>query len=715
MQTHLIALLEEQGRYRRSLLTVGLSLALSACASLSSETVGPPTIVAPAAASAAAQNADLPQDAQDGSRQDPAEGINREGRVIQLGRFTEPQPPAAPPSNDVVELNYEQEDLRVVLEQLGDALGINLVIDPSIDFKVSVRTSAANPLRYADIWPLMRSLARSAGVTIEQSGNVYQVSRDASRVPTEIVLPQFLGQATASEVLQITPLRYISVEAAEAVLAPLLQPEGSVMRLGSGNVLGISGSPQELSRVNALLSVVDDDPFQNQGIRLYEINNSSASELAEELSNVLQLIEGTTPSYQVLGLDRVNAVLVVSPANRGFDEVDRWIRLLDASSQEQVEQLFVYKVKNLDALALGQTLNSAFGQPNNGQTPERRPARAFSSPLVPEAQPPEFGQTQAVDALAPEQNAASANITVTIVADEDTNSLLVRATPREYRQLLSTISTLDRLPAQVLIHAVIGQVTLTDSTKFGIDWSIVSSTLGSGSSSVGTSFLPTLFDSTTGNQLTGSGLVFTRSFIDGSAAIDATLNAIAEDNDVRLLSRPTILARNKQEGIFKVGQNVPVNNGSATSGNGIVTQNIAYTDVGIELTITPQINDDGYISLEIQQRLSSVEGTSQIAGNPTFSNQEISTSLVVSDQTTIALGGLIQEENNDLQNGVPFLMNIPVAGRLFSYTDNTQRRRELFVILRPQIIYGDARDTAVMQTFRESFGRVKELFNDAGL
>ncbi len=720
MHTRLITSLELP--YRRGALALSLSLALGACTSFTSTaTVAPAATAAPAPTPPPTAAAPLPQD-EPSEVENLAEAINREGRVIQLGRFTETPPPGTPPANDVVELNYEQEDLRVVFEQLGDALGINMVIDPSIDFRVSVRTSPNNPLRYEDIWPLMRALARSAGVTIEQSGNVYQFRRDPARVPSELVLPQFLDQATSSEVLQVTPLRYISAEAAQAILAPMLPTEGRVIRLGTGNLLGITGTPQELARVNALLSVVDDDPFQNQGIRLYELSNSSASEVAEELAAVLQLIEGDQPSYQVLGLDRVNAVLVVAPANRGFTEVDRWIRLLDASSQEQTEQLFVYRVKNLDAVALAQTLNNAFGQESTTQPRPRRPQRPFASPLVPEENQERFQPFDAQQPSPQTDNAAnengdavSANITVTIVADEDTNSLLVRATPREYRQLLSTIGALDRVPPQVLIHAVIGQVTLTDATKFGIDWSIVSENLGSGSSNVSTNFLPNFVDEETGQIIPGSGLLFTRNFIEGSAAIEATLNAIAEDNDVRLLSRPTILARNKQEGIFKVGQNVPVNNGTTVSGNGIATQNIAYTDVGIELTITPQINDDGYISLEIQQRLSSVEGTSQIAGNPTFSNQEISTSLVVADQTTIALGGLIQEENSDLQSGIPYLMKIPLAGRLFSYTDNSVRRRELFVILRPQIIYGDARDTAVMQTFRDSFAKVRELFEEAGL
>src|SRR5690606_6460056 len=95
-------------------------------------------------------------------------GINREGRVIDLGRFSETPPPVTPPANDVVELNYEQEDLRVVIEQLGAALGINMLIDPAIDNRVSLRTAPGNPLQYDDLWPLLRLLARNAGVSIEQ-------------------------------------------------------------------------------------------------------------------------------------------------------------------------------------------------------------------------------------------------------------------------------------------------------------------------------------------------------------------------------------------------------------------------------------------------------------------------------------------------------------------------------------------------------------------
>lgn len=640
-------------------------------------------------------------------------GISRPGRVIPLEPSVEQAPGGQPPQDNVVELNYEQQDMRFVIQELGDLLGISMVIDPTIDYKVSLRTSATNPLRYEDIWPVLRLLARNAGVSIQQAGSVWEFNRDPSNVPVAVVLPGAVGSVNASEVLQVTPLTYISVETLEPILVPMLQPAGTLIRMGAPNLVGITGSPEQLARVNALLAVLDDDPFLNQGIRLYQLMNSPAAEVAEEMNGVLKLIEGEQGSYQVLGLDRINSVLVIGPAARGFAEVDRWINILDAASQEQVEQLFVYKVKNLDAVAMAETLNNVYGEEDEDEAVRTAREAGALQPQVFQLAP----VLDAASAAAANDQVASANISVSIVADENTNSLLVRATPREYRQLLTTISALDTVPLQVLINAVIGQVTLTEGNQFGIDWTRVSSNAASGPGRLSSRFLPDgILDA--GRLATqGSGLVLTKTFMDGAAVIDATLNAIAQDNEVRLLARPTLLAANNQEGEFVVGQAVPVNNGTTTSGNGFATENITYRDVGIVLKITPQINEDGYINLEIEQSLSSVEesNTTGVAGNPTFVNQEITTTVVVSDQTTITLGGLIQDEDADVQNGIPLLQNIPVLGRAFSYSNIKSSRRELFIILRPQIIYGDQRDAATMAAMREGFTEVGKLLDAAGL
>ena len=702
-----------------TVLTAVLSVLLSSCATMQQDREFSRT--SSGAASAASRNqttaeapvaSNLANASTSAVQEEEDPGINRTGRVIQLGRFVEEIPTVEVPEGTTVELNYEQEDLRLVFEQLGDELQINMVIDPTIDTKVSLRSSPDNPLQYEDLWPLMRMLARNAGVTIEQAGNVFRFMRNESNIPAEIVMPGWLGDATSSEVMQVTPLTYISVESALNLLNPLIRPDGSIVRLGQANVIGISGTPQQLERVNALLQIIDDDPFQSQGIQLYELLNSQAADVATELTGILTLVEGEQSSYQVMGLERINALLVIAPANRGFDEVTRWIRILDAESQEQVEQLFFYKVKNLNATTLAATLTQVFEQEEGSVDVSEDDVAAPVQPAT-DGEGPATAATTDVAATA-NDNVVSANISVRIVADEDTNSLLVRGTPREYRQLLTTINNLDTPPPQVLINAVIGQVTLTDETRFGVDWRRVSQNANTGI--VSSRLLPqTGLLQENGNAAVGSGLILTRTFNDGSSIIDATLNAIAQDNEIRLLARPTILATNNQEGEIKVGQAVPIDQGQTVSGNGVVTSNVAYRDVGIVMTITPQINDDGFINLEIFQSLSSVEGGTGVANNPVFSNQEITTTAVVSDGATITLGGLIQEDNADQNTGIPGLQKIPVLGGLFSYQQISSVRRELFVILRPQIITGDDTDVEYMRELRNSFEAVSDLFEDAGL
>jgi len=268
----------------------------------------------------------------------------------------------------------------------------------------------------------------------------------------------------------------------------------------------------------------------------------------------------------------------------------------------------------------------------------------------------------------------------------------------------------------VLINAVIGQVTLTDSTEFGIDWTRVSSNAASGPARLSTRFLPGGLLDASGVPTVGSGLILTRTFMDGSAVVDATLSAIAKDNEVTLLSRPTLMVTNNQEGEIKVGQRVPVNLGVTIGVGGVQTANIQYQDVGITLTITPKINDDGFVNLSIYQELSSVqEAAGGVENNPTFTSQEITTTVVVSDQSSITLGGLIQDDALNNNTGVPLLQKIPVLGSLFSYQQLRTDRRELFIILRPQIIRGDGTDNAVLQDFRNSFTNVSNLLREAGL
>lgn len=695
----------------KHLALLGLAISLSSCAVLRPDNsvqsgAAPAPTARPSAQTMAAQGVaedSISSDAQAG-QQRLIDEINRNGSVLESAGLRETAPtPVTAPTDDVVELNYEQADLRIVLEELADAVDATLIIDPTIADKISIRTSANRPLSQADIWPLMRLLTRQAGVTLERVGDIYYARKSESNLPQEIVFPGSAGVSASA--MQITPLTYISVESALAILQPLVEPDGRIIRITNSNNLAITASSSQLSRINELLSIVDTDPFQNQGLRVYPLSNVGALEMAEELQEVLTMIEGDNPAYQVLGLERINALLVTAPAVRGFDEIGRWIRLLDAGQQEQAEQLFNYRVRNLTATELAETLTNVFDLDEDEAAIERNqrePAQTVDI-INPD------GQT-VTRTITPGQPApVSANLKVTIVADEATNSLLVRANPRDYRQLLTTINMLDQVPLQVMINAVIAQITLTEETRFGVDWSRVADNAAVDpiSTETSTSFLP--------NGGLG-GLMFTKSFLDGAARVEATLEAIATNNDVRLLARPSLTVSNNMEGEIRIGSQVPIRGESRTTDSGDnVISSIQYRDTGITLAITPRINDDGVVNLTITQELSSLAEASGVDLNPIFQNQEISTTVVVRNGENIVLGGLIQSNNGDLNTGVPFLNRVPVLGRLFSYQQDLAERQELFIVLRPEVVNLNQAGNAQYAEILQRFELMGELIQDAGL
>ncbi|NKB34711.1 MAG: hypothetical protein GKR91_16580 [Pseudomonadales bacterium] len=703
--------------WKNAMLGIG-AIALQSCAildkgeiSAAAQSTSTAQAVSIATAVSTASGAEIPVIAGTTNSEQQAiiDAINRDGQSFQYTGFSEQIPqPEVIEGDDIVELNYEQADLRLVLEELANALDITIVLDPSIDNRISIRTSAQRPLQRDDIWPLIRLLTRDAGILLEQVGDVYNARRVASALPAEIVTAGTIAGSGAAEVMQVTPLTYVSTDAVIQAIEPLLTPEGSVSQLGNRDLLIITGSEYQLQRVNQLLMLIDADPFANQGIHLYQLSNANAVEVAQEISEILLLIEGPSPSYQVRGIERINSILVTAPASRGFEEISRWVQILDADSQEQVEQLFMYRVKNLDALELGDTLSNVFEDDDDRLFSQGdEDDGAMFDGLAGEADQATSLDTEL--ALAPQAaNAAvSADLTVKIVADEATNSLLIRSTARDYRQLLTTISQLDVVPLQVMVNAVIAQITLTDDTRFGVDWSRIASDplLDPISTSTITDFAPNL-----------NGLMFTKGFIDGSARVEATLEAIAQNNEVRLLARPSLTVGNNQEGEIQIGAEVPVEAGESISAGGLSTTNIQYRDTGIGLLIEPKINEDGVVNLIITQTLRSVDNSaSGINNNPVFNNQEITTTVVVRDGDNIVLGGLIQTDVEELNTGVPFLNRLPAVGNLFSYQQDNTERRELFIVLRPEIINLNDQEGPQYAEILDRFELASDLFEDANI
>jgi general secretion pathway protein D len=620
-----------------------------------------------------------------------------------------------------IQLDYEQVEIRQILEEFADAMEMTIVIDPSVSGKVTMRTAPSKALSQDDLWPLLQMLLTEAGVALEKRNGIYYAHRAQQYLPSVIGYSSMLDATGASVVMQITPLKYISVESAITVLKPIVEPKGRITQLSSLNTLLIVDNPEKLKRINGLLSLVDSDPFKSRGIHLYKLHQAEAKKIVKELDDILKLIEGNKPSYQVLALERINALLVVAPPGRGFREVSRWVDILDAGADEElVEQIFIYKCKSMKAASLASTLNAIFQQDDKDKRKDKKTEEEDLSPNTFRTVSKEsLSFKEAVKRGRPEnkvttapvkekkhdttEEVASADINVTIVADEDTNSLLVRTTAKDYQQLLETIRIMDMVPLQVLINVVIAQVALTDGQSFGIDWSY----RGSTRSTYQTNFGQAQSVSDSGEPL---GLLINRL----TSNWRVTLNALAQEGSVNILSRPSLLITNNQEGVINVGKEVPVETSNTSNLNSTdiiggtnVTQQIAYRKTGIELTVTPQINDDGIVNMIIKQSLSAIEGqttnTDASSLNPTFTNQEIQTTVIVRDNETIVLGGLIDTFEVSSEAGVPWLKDIPLMGNLFKSQGKQVERRELILIISTQILDAEGDYSDFNNSFKNRF------------
>ncbi|RKZ99386.1 MAG: hypothetical protein DRQ47_11140, partial [Gammaproteobacteria bacterium] len=611
-------------------------------------------------------------------------------------------------------------------DDLADILGINLLISTPVAGSVTFRTDPERSLARSDVWPMFRLLLANGGLTLVKRKDFYEVTKSSGAALDGIMLQGAGGALGAHLLTQITPLKYIDVANAIELLSPIVEGNGRITAVNNLNMLAITAPPDRIQQINSLIGVVDADPFQHRGIRLFYLRSANADEIAKELETVIGMIEGGQGTYQVQALSRINALLVVAPPLRGFKQVEQWVGILDESGRSQSEQMFIYRVKSLNAESMAKTLTEVFKQDSKAAAPtlveERKtkvepqrklPAAANEIDMKKASIEKTDVRTKTLTGLpraSSPGNGVSADLSFVIVADKDTNSLLVRATPRDYQQLLGTISLLDQPPLEAMISVIIAQVTLNRSSTFGIDWNYVWNNAGS---LIGTGFnVPNALTSTSGQSV---GLVINSTGGD----VTAVLNALASNNKVDVLSRPTILVKNNQEASIKVGANQPFITAQKQAADAglvpVISNDVSYRDTGIELTVTPHINDVGIIHLEIDQRLSAVGQTSAVPGFPSFDNQQIKTEAVVADRSMIVIGGLIETIKVTKDEYVPILGAIPIIGAAFGTTTESTIRKELVLMIVPEIVKphgGEAYYKAFRKRVKYAAAMLEDSFSD---
>jgi general secretion pathway protein D len=669
---------------------------------------------------------------------------------------------ARTPGGDVI-LNVVDADLREVVRLiLEGTLHVNYLIDPAISGTITVQTS--RPVASADLLAMLDGILRVNGAALVQLGDLYKV------VPIDQALTSGLVPAIhpAPEAnrpgfgVTVVPLRFVSAAALEPLLQPFVPPGGSLQVDPERNLLLLAGAQSELTTLTDLVAMFDVDWLAGMSFGLYPLEYAKPIELATELQQIFALDAGMVKGLlRFLPIERLNAVLVVSSQPAYLDRAAGWIKRLDQAGEAGEPQVFVYAVQNGRAADLAQVLGEIFNvqsgatgpqellspglqpasigggligrepglseatgelgssgttttttmQPPRApdltqQAPEPRPrtGAAVGAPSGPTGPPPGLS-TPRPGSQTPGQEAGPE---IRIIGDATTNSLVVWASPRDYRKIRKALEQLDILPLQVLIEATVAEVTLNNELRYGVEWALRSgdfaATLSRGLQGAVTPLFP------------GFSAVFTN---DNARVLVHALEAVT---DVKVVSSPHLLVLDNQTARIQVGDQVPIVTQQATSvvsaGAPVVNQ-IELRDTGVILSVTPRVNASGLVVMELQQEVSNVarnprQTTTSEQSTPTIAQRQIRSTVAVQSGETIVLGGLIQDDQENTRTGLPFLSRLPIVGALFGSRDNTDKRSELLVLLTPRVIRGIAEARAITDEMRRRLQSVAPLLHGQG-
>jgi general secretion pathway protein D len=350
-------------------------------------------------------------------------------------------------------------------------------------------------------------------------------------------------------------------------------------------------------------------------------------------------------------------------------------------------QLFVVRLRHARAADVAATVNLLFGGGGafsgsaglSSGTLSDELRRTNVAPTSLQMPAPQAAGVGAPPAAAPAARPASLAGSVTIVPDEMTNSLLVRASQSDYEVLEQAIAGLDIRPLQVLIEVLIVEARTDRSFSLGADLVVPQQSVSGTVRAQAT--------------LTGGGLgdLVIQVMKLGHGSIDATIRAAASRGDVKIISRPVLLASNNTEAHLMVGSQRPFVQVSRSLPTETATRDqvVQYRDVGTKLTVRPTINYDGYVSLQIQQEVNAATAETEFDA-PIISTREAATRVLVRDSQTIVIGGLRDLQRSATQGGIPLLSRIPILGGLFGSRDRSTNETELYLFLTPRILRTDA-------------------------
>ncbi len=624
-----------------------------------------------------------------------------------------------PSRGEPVTLNFVNAEIEAVARAMASMTGRNMVVDPRVKGNMNLNTERA--VSPAVAYNLFLATLRLQGFTVVEVGGIDKVVPEVdAKLQGGSVLTQGAGPSAGQLVTQIFSLSYESANNLVPVLRPLISPNNTINVNPGNNSLIITDYSDNLQRIARIVATLD--VANATDVEVLPLKHALAADLAPL---VLRLIESGASAVQAGQVDNAYKTTVVAePRSNSLV-----LRAANAARVAQVKALvskldqpgpgaggtggiYVVHLKNADAVKLAATLRAAVAADGRGS------AAVSTSGAVP------AGAAKNATTSALGSNSAANSTGGQIQADAATNSLIISAPEPQYRQLRAVIDQLDTRRAQVFVESLIAEVSADKASQIGIQWQTALGRKGDGAVGLlGTNFSTNqsaniINLSTTGSSGTvaasaGLNYALLRN-INGVYVLGALANLLQTTGDGNVLSTPTLLTLDNEEASIVIGQNVPFLTGqyTNTAGGGGVTnpfQTIERKDVGIKLTVRPQINENGTVKLIVSQEVSNVDpATKNATSGPTTNKRAVDTQVLVEDGSIVVLGGLLQDEYSGNEDKVPGLGDLPLLGNLFKSESRARKKTNLMLFLRPVVV----RDGA--STERLSLDRYEQMRSGQG-
>ncbi|XJB72920.1 type II secretion system secretin GspD [Escherichia coli] len=580
-------------------------------------------------------------------------------------------PCAGHAENEQYGANFNNADIRQFVEIVGQHLGKTILIDPSVQGTISVRSN--DTFSQQEYYQFFLSILDLYGYSVITLDNGFlKVVRSANVKTSPGMIADSSRPGVGDElVTRIVPLENVPARD----LAPLLRQMmdagsvGNVVHYEPSNVLILTGRASTINKLIEVIKRVDVIGTEKQ--QIIHLEYASAEDLAEILNQLISESHGKSQmpallSAKIVADKRTNSLIISGP-EKARQRITSLLKSLDVEESEEGNTR-VYYLKYAKATNLVEVLTGVSEKLKDEKGNSRKPS-----------------STSAMD-------------NVVITADEQTNSLVITADQSVQEKLATVIARLDIRRAQVLVEAIIVEVQDGNGLNLGVQWA----NKNVGAQQFTNTGLP-VFNAAQGvaDYKKNGGITSANPAWDMFSAYNGMaagffngdwgvlLTALTSNNKNDILATPSIVTLDNKLASFNVGQDVPVLSGSQTTSGDNVFNTVERKTVGTKLKVTPQVNEGDAVLLEIEQEVSSVDSSSNSTLGPTFNTRTIQNAVLVKTGETVVLGGLLDDFSKEQVSKVPLLGDIPLVGQLFRYTSTERAKRNLMVFIRPTIIRDD--------------------------